>query len=152
MDTRAERRSTDKFAPYQDICNTFSENRKHHYESPSLLCIDEQLVPSRGRCPFRQYLLAKPDKYGMKVFLLADCEPGYIFNDIPYPGKSDSATSPTTGLADQMVKALSKDLWNAGRNITADNYFIDFGSTEELLNHQTTYVGTLRKNKRDIPK
>ena len=150
MDTRAERRSADKFAPYQDIWNTFSENRKHHYESPTLLCIDEQLVPSRGRCPFRQYLLAKPD--GMKVFLLADCEPGYIFNDIPYPGKSDSATSSTTGLADQMVETLSKYLWSAGRNITADNYFTDFESTEELLNHQTTYVGTVRKNKRDIPK
>ena len=110
LHTRAERRSIDKFAPYRDIWNTFTENCKHNYEPSALLRIDEQLIPFRGICPFRQYLPAKPDKYGMKVFLLADCESGYIFNSIPYTGKSDRATGPTVGLAGQMVKALSKDL------------------------------------------
>ena len=151
LDTRHERRTTDKFAPYRDLWNTFIENCKRNYVPSALLCIDEQLIPYRGRCPFCQYLPAKPDKYGMKVFLLADCESGYIFNGIPYTGKTDSTSGPTVGLAKKMVIDLSKDLWNAGRNITADNYFTDFQLAEELLNNRTTYVGTVGKNRRDIP-
>ena len=87
----------------------------------------------------------------MKVFLSADCESGYIFHGIPYTGKTDSTSGPTAGLAKKMAIDLSKDLWNAGRNVTADNYFTDFQLAEELLNNCTTYVGTVRKNKRDIP-
>ena len=151
LDTRHERCTTDKFAPHRDLWNTFIENCKRNYVPSVLLCIDEQLIPYRGRCPFSQYLPAKPDKYGMKVFLLADCKLGYIFNGIPYTGKTDSTSGPTVGLAKKIVIDLSKDLWNAERNITADSYFTDFQLAEELLNNRTTYVGTVRKNKRDIP-
>ena len=48
-------------------------------------------------------------------------------------------------------KSLAETLYHAGRNITADNYFTDFALASELLLKKTTYVGTLRKNKSDIP-
>ena len=148
-DTRAERKANDKFAPFREVWNVFVELCRNNYTPSAEVCIDEQLIPFRGRCPFRQYLPAKPDKYGMKLFLLVDCKTGYIYNGEPYVGKIGD--KPTKGLASKIVKSLSAPLLTAGRNITADNCFSDFALADELLRKKTTYVGTLRKNKPDIP-
>ena len=54
-------------------------------------------------------------------------------------------------MAAKVVKSLAEALYHAGRSITVDNYFTDFALASELLFKKTTYVGTLRKNKSDIP-
>ncbi|KAH9384244.1 hypothetical protein HPB48_026229 [Haemaphysalis longicornis] len=36
------------------------------------LCVDEQLVPFKGRSSLKQYLPKKPKKWGYKLFLLGD--------------------------------------------------------------------------------
>ena len=54
-------------------------------------------------------------------------------------------------VAAKVVKSLAETLYHAGRNITADSYFTDFALASELLLKKTIYVGTLRKNKSDIP-
>jgi hypothetical protein len=38
------------------------------------------------------------------------------------------------------------------RTITTDNYFTNAELAEDLLGVQTTLVGTIRRNKREIPK
>jgi len=68
---RAERRERDKFAPIRYLWNKWETNLRrlfHPYENVS---VGEQLVPFRGRCPFRQYIPSKPAKYGIKI--LATC-------------------------------------------------------------------------------
>ena len=144
-DTRDRRRAVDKFAPFRDIWNEFISNCVQNYCPSECVCIDEQLIPFRGRCPFRQYLPAKPDKYGMKLFLLADCNSGYIYDGVPYVGKEDNATGPVKGLASKIVTRLTEMLHNSSRNITADNYFSDFNLTKELLEKKLTFVGTVKK-------
>ena len=149
IDTRQERRARDKFAPFREIWNFFESKCRENYKPSAEVCIDEQLIPFRGRCPFRQYMPSKPDKYGMKLFLLVDCNTGYVYTGQPYVGKIGNEI--TRGLAAKVVKSLAETLHHAGRNITADNYFTDFALASELLLKKTTYVGTLRKNKSDIP-
>ena len=100
MDTK-EKRALDKFATFREVC------------------IDEQLIPFRGRCPIRQYLPSKPDEYGMKLFLLVDCNTGYVYTGQPHIGKVRNEI--TRGLAAKLVKSLAETLYHAGRNITADN-------------------------------
>ena len=56
------------------------------------------------------------------------------------------ANSPT-----ELVMRLAGPWLNAGRNITVDNHFTSLPLAECLLAQRTTYVGTIRKNKRDIP-
>ena len=48
----------------------FIENCCKHYAMSAYVTIDEQLIPFRWRCGFRQYMPKKPDKYGMKLFLM----------------------------------------------------------------------------------
>ncbi|XP_046688877.1 uncharacterized protein LOC124374768 [Homalodisca vitripennis] len=50
-----------------------------------------------------------------------------------------------------VVLRLISHLENSGRNITADNWFSSVPLVRELLERGITYVGTLRKNKRELP-
>ena len=56
---------------------------KKNYKPSAEVCIDKQLISFPGRCPFRQYLPSKPDKYGIKLFLLVDCNIGYVYIRTP---------------------------------------------------------------------
>jgi hypothetical protein len=47
------------------------------------------LFPSKTRCPFTQFILSKPDKFGQKFWIAADLESKYILNAFPYLGKDE---------------------------------------------------------------
>ena len=64
----------------------------------------------------------------------------------PYVG--NVANKITRGLAAEVVKLLAETLYHAGRNITADNYFIDFALASLKKN---CLCWNFAKNKFDIP-
>jgi hypothetical protein len=49
-------------------------------------CIDESLMLFKGRLLFLQYIPSKRHRFGIKVFVLSDCETGYIQDFIIYVG------------------------------------------------------------------
>ena len=51
------------------------------------LSIDEAMVGFKGRLSFIQYLPKKPTKWGMKAYVLADSQTGYVYNWRLYTGK-----------------------------------------------------------------
>ena len=52
------------------------------------LSVDEMMVRFYGRTCLRQYLLSKPDPYGIKLWFLCGAN-GYIFNADIHCGKND---------------------------------------------------------------
>ena len=152
FDNRADRlvrQKADKFAAFRDLWTKFISNCRNNYCVGDCVTIDEQLIPFRGRVSFRQYLPSKPDKYGMKLFLLVDCESAYTFNGVPYIGKENGQIR--VGLAAHVVKTLCEPLHNSGVNVTTDNWFTSTQLAADLLLKNITLVGTVRKNKPDIP-
>ena len=84
---RPTRRAQDKLAPLRDCCNqNFAKFRGNFIPSENL-CVDEQLVLFRGRCPFRVYIPSKPGKYGIKIWVLADVASSYCCAFDVYTGK-----------------------------------------------------------------
>ena len=111
--------------------------------------VDEQLVSFRGRCPFKVFMPSKPDKYGVKVWVLCDTETAHAFNLEIYLGKTGEF--PEVGQATRVVKSLCTTLEGSGRNITMDNFFSSYKLAQSLLQKNITLIGTMRANKRQIP-
>lgn len=85
--TRQERRESDRLAPIRNFWEQFIENCRKWYKPGSYITVDEQLVGFRGRCPFRMYIPNKPNKYGLKLVMMADSSTKYMCNAMPYMGK-----------------------------------------------------------------
>ncbi|CAK1580572.1 unnamed protein product [Parnassius mnemosyne] len=156
VETRQQRLETDKLAAISDIFEKFISNCKKVYVPGAYLCVDEMLVPFRGRCKFIIYMPKKPAKYGLKMLLVCDAETFYVYNAYIYCGKeSDGLGLPEDdkkfAVPTQSVLRLCKDFENTNRNITADNWFSSYELMEQLKQRGLTYVGTLKKNKRHIP-
>ncbi|EFN83004.1 PiggyBac transposable element-derived protein 4, partial [Harpegnathos saltator] len=86
FDDKKTRNKNDRFAPIRDIWNIFIENCRNCYNIGKKTTVDEQLLSFRGRCVFRMYIKAKPDKYGLKVITLNDASTFYLYHAIPYLG------------------------------------------------------------------
>ncbi|CAB3225846.1 unnamed protein product [Arctia plantaginis] len=149
--TRQDRRASDKFAPIREFWEKFIGHCKQWYKPSSYLTIDEQLVGFRGRCPFRIYIPNKPNKYGIKIVMVADSNSKYVYNATPYLGKGTNCDN--MPLATHLVKQLCEPVYGTNRNIAMDNWFTSVPLASELLQdpYKLTLVGTIRSNKREIP-
>lgn len=148
-ETRDARKSDD-FTHIRDIWEKLMKKCSDLYR-PSVNCtIDEQLVGFRGRCKFRIYIPSKPDKYGLKMVLMCDSYNRFVISGMPYLGKNTpNGNSP---LAEYFVENLTKSVHGTNINITYDNWFTSIPLAKKMLSkYKLTTVGTLRKNKTEIP-
>lgn len=149
--TRDQRKETDKFCHIRDIFEMFVQNSKNCYTPGEYLTLDEMLFKFRGRCSFRMYIPSKPARYGIKVFALADARTCYVTNLEVYLGANPGPYEVSNSAAD-VVKRMCTPIYNTGRNVTMDNWFTSLDIVLYMLeNHRVTIVGTIRKNKREIP-
>ena len=114
-------RETGKFCLISEVWNSFIENCKKYYVPNFDLTIDKQLFPYKTRCPFIQYMANKPDKFGIKFWLLADAQTKYLCNEKPYLGK-DPTRSSCTDLPGDVCWNLLQPYLGKGYNVTTDNY------------------------------
>jgi hypothetical protein len=119
---RSHRLMVDKFALTSELWSPFIENCQKCYNPGETLCVDEQLFPTKARCPFTQYISNKPDKFGIKFFLLADVKTKYLLNGFPYLGKDERRPSHVQ-LSEYVVMRLMEGLLDKGYNIVCDNFY-----------------------------
>ncbi|CAL7933005.1 unnamed protein product [Xylocopa violacea] len=119
---RSERLQNDKFALISEVWCKFIENSQNCYKPGAYLSIDEQLFPTKARCRFTQYMPNKPDKFGIKFWLVSDVSSKYIVNGFPHLGKDEGRES-SVPLGEFVTLKLAKPYTGHGRNITTDNFF-----------------------------
>lgn len=154
--TRNERLETDPAAAISNIFNCMIRNSQDCYCIGETACIDEMLLGFHGRCRFRMYMASKPVKYGLKIMILCDAKTHYLLNAYIYTGKGSDGVGLSSEekkllIPSQSVIRLARPIEGSCRNITADNYFSSIEVVNELKERKLTYVGTLKKNKREIP-
>ncbi|CAF2332905.1 unnamed protein product [Rotaria sp. Silwood2] len=78
----------------------------------------------------------------------------YPLNGEVYLGRQPekSAATQATNRISNLVKRLVHPWINTGRTVTTDNYFTSVELAEDLLGMNTTLVGTMRRNKKGIPR
>ncbi|XP_054713571.1 piggyBac transposable element-derived protein 4-like [Uloborus diversus] len=145
--TRDSRKQNNKLAAINEIFEAFDANCKENYTLGEYVTIDEKLEPFRGRCAFRQYMPNKPAKYGIKLFALVDARTFYTSSMEIYCGKNSNKSNKPI----DVVKRLVEPLYNTGRNVTTDNWYTSYPLAKDLISKNLTIVGTLRKNKKEIP-
>ncbi|XP_022174122.1 piggyBac transposable element-derived protein 3-like [Myzus persicae] len=101
-----------KIRPLYDLikkkCNELPKERN--------LCIDEQMVPFKGKLSVKQYMRGKPCPWGVKIFVLAS-ENGMIYDFILYQGSSTELSQHNLnlfGLGASVVLHLVHTLYNLG--------------------------------------
>ena len=149
--TRAERRTYDKFCPIRDIWIRLIENSQAAYNPTFHLTVDEQLFPMKSRCPFIQFIPTKPDKYGVKFWILCDAEKRYIFNGYPYLGKVETEDRNGVQLGEFVTMKLLEPYYKGGYSVSTDYFFTSLKLSNRLLAKNITLVGTMKRNRREIP-
>ena len=91
----------------------------------------------------------KPDKCGIKFWMLVDNDTKYLCNAFPYLGK-DELRSANESLPESVVMRLSPNL-KKGRNVTTDNFFTSASLARALKANDTSIVGTISRTRREIP-
>ena len=93
----------------------------------------------------------KPDKFGIKFWLIVDNNSKYLLNGFPYLGK-DEARPMNIQLPDHVVCKLVEPWMNFGYNVTCDNFFTSKKLADFLLTKKTSILGTVRANRVELPR
>ena len=151
VSTRAERKTkSEKFCLISETWSAFIENCQKCYVPNLNLTIDEQISPCKTRSPFIQYMPNKPDKFGIKFWLLAESKSKYLCSGKPYLGK-DLSRKKENDLPTNVCLSFLKPYFKKEYNVTTDHFFTNIKLTETLKLEKTTIIGTVRKQRKEIP-
>lgn len=150
--TRVERKAVDKFAPIRELFEDFVRRCMDSYSVGECVTIDEMLENFRGRCSFRQYMLRKPAKYGIKMFALVDSDVFYTSKIEVYCGTQPNGPYNVDNRPAAVVNRMIDHIQGTGRNVTMDNWFTSVPLVNQLVEEKSlTVVATLKKNEKEIP-
>ena len=92
----------------------------------------------------------KPDKFGIKFWMVFDVENKYLYNEFSYLGK-DWTRNGDASLPTNVVIKLMIPLFCQGFNVTCDNCFTSLDLLLRFAKRQCSLVATIRANRRKIP-
>lgn len=138
------------------ILPLLKERFQRFYLPERNISIDESLVLWKGRLSFKQYIPLKAAKFGIKTFELCEASTGYLWSFLTYTGKDTSENSRKTtsghSKTSEIVLELIKPLLRKGHTLWMDNYYNCPSLAMYLKSQKTDCVGTLRLNRKDVPK
>ena len=118
------------------------------YKIGKSVSVDECMVPFKGRVSMLQYMPKKPNKWGLKGWVLAASDSGYAYNWKLYTGKEDDRVA--VGLGESVVLAMTECL-PAGHVVYCDNFFTGVSLALSLERRGIGSCGTVRANRRGLP-
>ncbi len=140
-----------KVRPLLDLVSPKLEAEYHPHEHIS---IDEAMIKFKGRLSFKQYMKAKPTKWGIKVCVLSDTTNGYVCRFQVYTGKNSIIGSSTNehGLCTSSVLSLMDGLEHKAHKLFLDNYYTSPVLFLTLYDKNVQACGTARCNRKYYPR
>lgn len=137
----------DRLYKIRIIIDILNENFQKYYD-PEIVCVDESLIPFRGRIIFKQYIKQKRHKYDIKTFKLC-AAPEFTITFPIYCGKKTDAekTTPTN-----VVMSLCQNIFDKDHTLCTDNWYTSIDLAKKLIAENTHLIRTMRSNRRGIPK
>ena len=100
---------------------------------------------------FTQYVPNKPDKFGLKFWMVADVELKYMLKSFPYLGKDESRPADLT-FGEHAVLRLLQPYTKIGRNVTKNKFFTSLYLSKLLKQQDISTVSTMNRIRTEIPK
>jgi hypothetical protein len=140
----------DKIYKVRDVMD-YVQKKFVKYSNPSCAqSVDEGMISYKGRVSYLQYMPAKPIKRGLKLFIRADADTGYLNDFELYLGKHYDNASPL-GSYFHVVERLTRSILNRRHKIYFDNAYTSIPLAVHLLQNGTYCCGTVRSNRRGLP-
>ncbi|XP_068239945.1 piggyBac transposable element-derived protein 4-like [Palaemon carinicauda] len=120
------------------------------------IVIDESLILFKGRLVFKQYIPSKRHRFGIKLFVLCDCETGIVLDIIVYTGtdidipKEDQSSG--LGFSRAVVKKMMAPYMGHGHILYTDNWYSSPTLAQFLHDNATGACGTVRESRKYMPK
>ena len=114
------------------------------------IAMDEGMIAFKGRLSFRQYMLGKPTKHGIKVWMAVDSKNGYVISYNVYLG-SEEGIRRLHGLGNDVVMKMIQPYMNKNHHVYFDNFFSSLVLLEHLELQQTYACSTVRCNHKGLP-
>lgn len=130
---------TDRLWKIRHVYDHFLEKFESNITPSEHLSLDEGMLAWRGRLSFKVYNPQKPDKYGIKGYIVCESESGYMWKYDMYRG--------TGRKLNDIVTDLLAGTENKGYSIYMDNYYNSVALTQQFCQNHTHLVGTLRQNR-----
>ena len=147
-----------KLKPFLDMCD---RNFLHVYKSSKNISVDEASCKWKGHFSHKVYNPRKPSKFHIKLYQVCEADSGYVIACEVYVGKADSTCieisnpiDPTVTSTMRLVLGLLEkgQLLDKGYNVFTDNYYTSPELLYELFYRQTFATGTVRSNRKNMPK
>ncbi|CAK9833061.1 PiggyBac transposable element-derived protein 4 [Anthophora retusa] len=150
-----ERISVNKVA---HLLNYLDQKFRQHFVPAQNIAVDESTVGFKGRVSFKTYNPKKPNKWGLRLYVLADSLTGYVYTFLPYFGKqtTNALIDPDLPITSRIVLHLYNNLQQSipgaqGYHIYTDRLYTSIILGERLLKLQCHLTGTIMTNRKGIP-
>ncbi|XP_041455728.1 piggyBac transposable element-derived protein 4-like [Lytechinus variegatus] len=143
----------DKVHKVSNFIKTLQRNFPLMFVPGQSLSVDEAMIKFNGRLSWKQYMPPKPTKWGIKLWCLCDSVTGYCLAFQVYTGRAvNQQEVQTFGLGYTVVMGLMREFLLQNHIVYADNFFSSIPLVEDLLQADTCYCGTLRKDRVGVPR
>ncbi|KAJ8939829.1 hypothetical protein NQ318_013048 [Aromia moschata] len=150
LTTREGRKQIDKLAAIRSLFDSFLDNCKKAFTSGKFMKTLQLMKSSRQS--EEDYIPSKPNRYGIKIFALVDAATSCTLNLEVYVGQQPEGPYKKPNDPCSIVLRLIEPISGTNRNVTCDNWFTSVQLVNKLfVDHRITYVGTVKRNKRELP-
>ncbi|GFO13361.1 PiggyBac transposable element-derived protein 4-like [Plakobranchus ocellatus] len=132
-----------KIRPFVDYLNA---KFKEVYQPQREVCIDEAMIPFKGRSWFKVYMKDKPTKWGFKLYELCESSPGYVWSVEMYCAYKRISNKPV-----DVTMRLLQPLLDQGYRLYVENHYCCPDLWNQMQGRNTMLVGTCRKNRVGMP-
>ena len=144
----------DKLGKIRDFLDFVNFISNEYLIPGEILVLDESIIPFKGRLEWKQFIPSKRTRFGEKAYLLCTRK-GYILKTKFYTGKDTlNYLSNDNNLlfSERISIEMLQGYVGSGRTLVADNYYNSIPLALYLLKNKTHIVGTIRNNRKGIPK
>ncbi|KAG0433428.1 PiggyBac transposable element-derived protein 4 [Dictyocoela muelleri] len=142
---------SNKLKKVDSIVKYFNDIFKKIYSPEEMLSLDESLMKFKGRLSYIQFNPSKRARFGIKFYKICESKSGYCSGFKIYTG-NDKNIDPSVSASESIVMKMVKPFLGKGYTLFLDNWYSSPQLYFNLLKKKINVIGTVRPNRKNMPK